>query len=365
MNWQEYVLSDEVIGDLKKKWENIEKLYPEANFLQSPAWGKVNQLVGHKVIVVEFGTGGADATGSRLDDASLKELQSREQRTGWCLMIIKDAKRGRYLEIPGGPLMDWTDESSSATVFQKIKELAEREKCVFIRLRPQLRMSEENLARLQKLGMQKAPMHLHAEHTVILDLTKSEDELLADMRRQTRYEVRRSGKLGMTVDYSNSEEIFQEFHQIQLQTAERQHFVPPDLKMLMAERTAFGENARLYVAKTADGDVVAYGLILISGAEAEYFEAASTEANQKMPGAYALLWQAMKDLKADGIKRFNLWGIAPPGQTEHRYAGVTIFKKGFGGEVVEFVPAQDIVINGTRYLLNKAVEGVRKKVRHL
>ena len=103
----------------------------------------------------------------------------------------------------------------------------------------------------------------------------------------------------------------------------------------------------------------------MSGAEAEYFEAASTEFNQKLPGAYALLWQAMQDLKEDGVQRFNLWGIAPPGQTEHRYAGVTIFKKGFGGEVVEFVPAQDMIIKRSRYQINKIIENVRKKRRHL
>ncbi len=50
-------------------------------------------------------------------------------------------------------------------------------------------------------------MHLHAEHTVILDLSKSEDELLKDMRRQTRYEVRRSIKLGLEVSWSNTEEL--------------------------------------------------------------------------------------------------------------------------------------------------------------
>ncbi len=50
-----------------------------------------------------------------------------------------------------------------------------------------------------------------------------------------------------------------------------QHFIPPNLKMLLAEREAFGKDARLYVTKTPEGEAVAYGLILISGDEAEYF----------------------------------------------------------------------------------------------
>lgn len=330
-------------------WAAVLKRFPEANFLQSPSWGKVNDLIGHKVIV-EY---------NLTDEAG----KSSEVPHYWCQMIVKAAKRGRYLEVPGGPLLDWNDATAKTLVFTKIREVAERERCVFVRLRPQLMVSE--LDKLAGLGLQKAPMHLHAEHTVILDLTKSEEILLSEMRRQTRYEVRRAEKMGMQVTWDDSLESFEEFHQVQVQTAQRQHFVPPDLKTLLAEREAFGEKARLYVAKTADSDPVAYGLILMDGEEAEYFEAASTELNHKLPGAYALQWRVMCDLKQLGIKRYNLWGIAPPGQPEHRYAGVTTFKKGFGGTVVEFVPAQDLIIKHSRYLVNQAVETMRKKVRHL
>ncbi len=336
MQWQERQLEDISESD----WIKVQTQYPEANFLQSPAWGKVNSLVGHKVIIAQFDQ-------------------------GWCLMIIKNAKRGRYLEIPGGPLMDWQDSATRTAVFEQIRTVARREKCVFVRLRPQLRANAENLAILSDLGMTKAPMHLHAEHTVILDLTKDTEQLMADMRRQTRYEVRRADKLGLKVYFGSSKNLFEEFHQVQLETAQRQHFVPPNLKMLMAEHEAFGDQARLYVVRSQDDQPIAYGLILISGIEAEYFEAASTDLNRKLPGAYALLWRAIRDLKELGLKQFNLWGIAPEGQKEHRYAGVTIFKKGFGGEVVEFVPAQDIVVQKFRYQINKIIENVRKKRRHL
>ena len=53
------------------KWSEIIKKFPEANFLQSPAYGKMNELLGFKVIAEEFG------------------------ENGWVLMIIRDAKRGR------------------------------------------------------------------------------------------------------------------------------------------------------------------------------------------------------------------------------------------------------------------------------
>ena len=185
------------------------------------------------------------------------------------------------------------------------------------------------------------------------------------MRRQTRYEVRRASKLGITVEKGNSEELFREFHDIQLVTAKRQGFVPPDLDTLMAERQAFEDKIWIYVAKTAEGEAIAYGLVIGDYLESDYYEAASTDLNRKLPGAYALLWQAMRDLKADGYERFNLWGIAPKGQPNHRYAGVTTFKTGFGGEVVEYVPAHDLVISQVKYLKDLVVETARKKRRHL
>ena len=79
----------------------------------------------------------------------------------------------------------------------------------------------------------------------------------------------------------------------------------------------------------------------------------------------ALLWRVMRDLKESGYERFNLWGIAPPNQPQHRYAKVTTFKTGFGGEVVEYVPAHDLVISRVGYLKDLVVEKARKKRRHL
>lgn len=323
------------------EWDEVIKKYPEANILQSPEYGKMNELLGETVITEDFG------------------------KIGRALMIVRKAKRGWYLEIPCGPLIDWKDKKQVKAVISRISEVAKAEKCGFIRIRPQLLATPENLKLLSDLGFKKSPMHLAAEHTVMVDLTKSEDEILANMRRQTRYEVRRADKMGIKVISGDSEELFKEFHAEQVKTAHRQNFIPPSEKVLLAEREAFKGKINIYVAETAEGEKIAYGLILGSGEEADYYEAASTELNRKMPGAYALLWQAIRDLKAAGYKRFNLWGIAPAGQPNHRYAGVTTFKTGFSDNVVEYVPAHDLVISKVKYLKNLVVEKARKKKRHL
>ena len=348
------------MNDNNPSFKTIVQKYKEANFLQSPEYAKMNEILGDKVLIETF------------------------DGKGYALMIVRNAKRGRYLEIPCGPLTDWSDLKTLKAIFAKIASIGKKEHCVFVRVRPQLNATPENLKLLEKLGLKKSPMHLAAEHTVMLDLRQTEEQLLADMRRQTRYEVRRANKLGITVEKSNSKELFDEFHRVQLKTAKRQGFIPPNLKVLMAEREAFGDKIWIYVAKTSDikeeneqkgapmkvpqnwgSEPIAYGLIIGSGKEADYYEAASTDLNRKLPGAYALLWTAMKDLKMAGYERFNLWGIAPAGQPKHRYAGVTTFKTGFGGEIVEYVPAHDLVLSKFGYLKDYLVEAIRKKRRHL
>ena len=326
---------------MEKKWGKILSSHIEANFLQSPEYRRMNELLGSKVVYDDFGG------------------------KGWALMIVRDAKRGRYLEIPCGPLLDWGNAGLVKEAFVKIAEVGKREKCVFVRVRPQLSADAKNLKMLADLGLKPAPMHLAAEHTVMLDLTKSPEELMAGMRRQTRYEVRRAEKLELTVTSGDLEADFREFHQVQMETARRQGFVPPSLGVLLAERKAFSGNIWIYKAATKEGAPVAYGLIIRGGREGDYYEAASTELNRKLPGAYALLWRAMLDLKKAGCERFNLWGIAPAGQPGHRYAGVTTFKTGFGGEIVEFVPAHDLILSRVGYLKDYIVESARKKRRHL
>ena len=314
----------------------------KTNFLQSPVWQKTNELIGHKVLV------------EKLDD---------QHET---YMIIKSAKRGRYLEIPGGPVLNWDKPEELAPAILKMQSIAKKHRCAFVRIRPQILDTPKNRELLRSLGGKLAPMHLAAEHTVILDLTQSEEQLLAKMRRQTRYEVRRAMKLGITVEASDSEDYFKDFHLAQKATAARQHFVPPDMRTLLAEHEAFKSNAKIYVARTKDGSFpIAYGLILIDGEEASYYEAASTDLNRKLPGAYALQWQVIKDLKKAGIKRYNLWGIAPSNQPQHRYAGVTTFKTGFGGEIVAYIPAHDFVVSKLKYAPDYLIETIRKKRRHL
>ena len=138
------------------------------NFLQSKQWFEVNKSIGHKPIFLMF------------------------SEKSYCLAIIKDAKRGRFLEIPCGPILDYANRDELELAMAEIYRYAKQNNCVFVRFRPNLEETPENRALIESIPSLSASYFLHAENTVFVDLTQSEEDLLKNMRRQTRYEVRRS-----------------------------------------------------------------------------------------------------------------------------------------------------------------------------
>ncbi|PID33435.1 hypothetical protein CR969_00765 [Candidatus Saccharibacteria bacterium] len=319
--------------------------FPEANFLQSVEWGELHQ---------------------QLDMAVMRSGVRRDgQLVALWTAVVKDAKRGRYLEVAGGPLMDYSDDELLKFVLDQLKKAGQQHDCVFVRFRPQVDESSELLDRLSKLKVRRSQMHLQAEHTNIIDITVDEDKLLENMRRQTRYEVRRAAKRQLTISSSapTVAEI-DKFYDVQMETARRHGFVQSSRQFLEAMADSFGDNLRLYKV-TQDDQLLNMALVVYSGQEADYYEAASTPEARSQPGAYGLLWQAMRDAKQKGIRRFNLWGIAYTNDPKHRYAGVTTFKRGFGGQDVVYMPAHDLVLKPSHYVKNWVVETVRKRKRGL
>lgn len=321
------------------------KNHPEVNFLQSPDWGVTHEALGYKVR-----RGG---------------IQRDDKLVATWLAIVKDARRGRYLEVPGGPVLDWSNEALASLVLQALRQIAQQERCVFVRLRPSHIEESSLLQLLHRHGVRRAPMHLHAEHTHVIDITQEEEALLAAMRRQTRYEVRRVVKRGVIITcVTPTEADIDRFYALQADTAKRHGFITSSRKFLQALRQALGGALWLYRAEK-DGVVLNEALVISWGDEADYYEAASSIDARKEPGAYGIIWQAIQDMKRRQVKRFNLWGIAYTNNPHHRYAGVTTFKRGFGGEDVVFCPAHDIVIAPVRYVGNWLVETIRRKRRGL
>ena len=207
-------------------------------------------------------------------------------------------------------------------------------------------------------------MHLTADLTSQLDLSPTHEDLLINMRKGTRYEIKKAEKLGIKISSSKDEKQIHNFFELQLETAKRQHFVPFGFNFLNEQfKVFFNEDKALLFTSTFENNILAQAFIIFYGTEAVYHYGVSTEDGRKYPGAYLLQWEAIKEAKKRGLKKYNFWGVAPENSKNHRFAGVSLFKRGFGGEDIQYLHAQDLIINNPKYIVNFIIENVRKKVR--
>jgi lipid II:glycine glycyltransferase (peptidoglycan interpeptide bridge formation enzyme) len=56
---------------------------------------------------------------------------------------------------------------------------------------------------------------------------------------------------------------------------------------------------------------------------------------------------------------FDLWGVAPSDDVKHKWAGISKFKKGFGGTTIQYLGTYDIPLNNIKYKLYKAYCRIR------
>jgi len=331
--------------DSKDVWENFVASHDEANFLQSWNWGLFNEKLDRQISRLGF------YNGSKL--------------VGVMLAIVEDAKRGRYLIVPGGPLIDWHDKELVSYATNEMKALAYKLNCIFVRVRPQLLNDNFSKKLFKDLGFRSAPMHLHAELTSQLNLELLEEELLKNMRKQTRYEIRQTAKKDIKVTTSTDEKDLRAFYDLQLQTAHRQAFVPFSYDYLHEQFKVFSADNQVILYSAYQGKtLLAQAFIIFYRNEAAYHYGASTVEGRKLPGAYAIQWAAVREAKKRGMKRYNFWGVTHPDEKNHRFYGVNIFKRGFGGEDVEYLHAHDLVVN-YKYVINWCIETFRKKIRRV
>ena len=167
-----------------------------------------------------------------------------------------------------------------------------------------------------------------------LDLTKNEDEIFANFRKNTRYEIRRAERAGVSVESASSDSEIDEFLALYLRMAELKRFHPPLTERMRRQiRWIIGSKSRgaLLLARL---DNCALGGVVLGrcGRRCWYVWGANDRHKHLSVGqilqSRALLWAT-----AHGCSEYDFGGYTP-GAT----SGTAWFKAGFGGTVVQFVP---------------------------
>lgn len=336
-----------ISADNQEKWDKFVTSHEESNFLQSWDFYEFHQNRGNKIVrkiaVDEKGKILAAYAG-----------------------VVENAKRGKYIAIAGGPIMDWSDKKLVKAIFDDIKNEGKQNGCAFVRVRPQLELTDKNSKIFGDLDLKKAPMYLSVEYAGILDISKSEEEILQGASQGFRRKLRKAKKAEITVETSTDPAIIKTFYKLEVAHAKRQKFVAFSEKFLYEQFKAFSKNNEviMYTAKK-DGEILAQNFMIFYGPEASYHYGVSSDLGTKYSAAPLLHLAAMEEARRRRIKRYNLWGIVGKDETSHRFYGVSEFKRSFGCEEFKYVPAHDLVLDSKKYLLTKAIETVRKRIRHV
>ncbi len=330
----------------REEWDKFIKSHKESNFLQSYDFYDFHEARGKKVVRRLF----------------KKEGKNVAAYAG----VVETAKRGKYIAIAGGPIMDFSDKKLVSEVFSDIKTVGNQEGCVFVRIRPQEPESPKVFKLFSDLGLKKAPMYLSVEYAGILDLTKTEAEILAGASQGFRRKLRKAEKAGITIEVSNKKPAIAEFCRLEKLHAKRQRYVAFTEEFLTKQFDAFAKNDEvlMYTARL-DGEILAMNFMIFYGEEASYHYGVSSELGTKYSAAPLLHLRAMEEARRRGCTRYNLWGIVGVDEKTHRFYGVSEFKRSFGCEELKYMPAHDMVLKPMKYLKNLAVEKIRKKVRHV
>lgn len=334
------------ICDNKEEWDNWFRKQGQNEFLQSWDWG-------------EFQTSTSKPT-VRLQAVENGVVRQAHHKVVWQGQAFEH-KLGlgiKYLYLPKFSIFNFSAKGGSASggQFSILEEFIKKYNFSFIRIEP--------TEKLQVTGYKlQVTRNRQPRTTLVLDLTQSEETLLANMHPKTRYNISLAERKGVQIRDEKNIEVFWKLNQT---TTERDEFKSHDKeyyeKMLQFD---FTRQLTAYF----QGQPIAVILLVVFGDTCTYLHGASANEFRNLMAPYLLQWRGIQLAKKMGCKYYDFWGISPAPQINepsscfhnfcwsatHRWTGVTRFKAGFGGIVREYPQAVDVVLSQWKYGLYKLI----------
>jgi peptidoglycan pentaglycine glycine transferase (the first glycine) len=348
------------------KWNALISSLPNPHLLQTWEWSQVKAKYGWEpTFVVWSNTFYQSYTSDQLDQLDLSDVVAAALVLKRRIPIRGMGARLNILYVPKGLLMDWTDASLYKRVLDDLQSFAKRQGAIFLKIDPDVVLgtgipgSEDEvvdndgqavMSELKRRGWIFSADQIQFHNTVMLDLSPSEDEMLARMKQKTRYNIRLAGRKGVAVHVGTVEDLPMLF-KMYAETSVRDGFVIRDEGYYQTVWQTFMQSkignlqssmpwAEPLIAEV-DGEPVAAIFVFYFAGRAYYIYGMSREAHrEKMPN-YLLQWEAMRRAKTAGCTLYDLWGAPDEFSETDSMWGVFRFKEGLGGEVVRTLGAWD------------------------
>lgn len=323
---------------------NASDAIPDGGFLQSEHWNKFQKSLGKKTIWVEAGGNHALAVEHRLP-------------------LV-----GSYFFVPRGPILKFpisnfqipNKSQISNDKLQKflysLSEVGRKNNIDWVRVEPQ---SEKDLEIIEKgLGgkyqIRKSAKDHEPAQTIMVNLQKKQEELLAGMKPKTRYNIRLAEKRGVKIVESETPDCVEKFCDLVEITSKRDRVKshPRSYYKKMIE-SVDGSVLKLFLAKY-EKDITAGALVSFYGGVATYLHGASSDKHRNVMAPHLLQWEVIKKAQESGCERYDMGGVKiihSKSNSKLKWDGITRFKTGFCPKCqpLVFPGCWDIILNNFKY----------------
>ena len=308
--------------------------------LQSWAWGDFRMLMGIDVVRLAVTKAGKFVNGWQLTFHSIPY-------TPWTIGYF-----------PKGP-------KPSQGMLKELISLGKQKHAIFIQLEPNVMVTKPSSLN-SKPFLHPSHHPLFTKDTFVLDLTKSEQELLGAMHHKTRYNIRLAQRHGVVVKEDSSPKALEAYLKLTQETTGRQGFYAHNQtyhrRMWETLRQSSGQAAPIAHLFTASykGNIVSAWVVFVWKETVYYPYGASSRNYREVMAPTLMLWEIARWAKKKGLTSFDLWGALGPNADEaDPWYGFHRFKQGFNPKTIEFIGSYDLVINKPFYELYKIADRLR------
>lgn len=353
------------------QWDSLVAGFPEAHLLQSWEWANVKKDVGWEPMPYVW-----EGEDSRTQPSALAMILKRRIAMGGF------SARLSILYCPKGPILDWANLSLRVSVLNDLQSFSKKQGAIFLKMDPdiipgrgahEIGTSYEEPGEaaigdeLARRGWKYSSDQIQFKNTVWIDLTKTEEQLLSDMKQKTRYNVKLAEKKGVTVRVGTQTDLPM-LYKMYAETSLRDGFVIRDESYYKSVWESF--IALAHEVKNGSAQLIPWAepliaevdhtpvaaLILFYFARRAYFlyGMSSDLHREKMPN-YLLQWTAIQRARQAGCKVYDLWGAPDEFIESDVLWNVFRFKEGLGGQVILTPGAWDYAPNPLWYRMYSQV----------
>jgi lipid II:glycine glycyltransferase (peptidoglycan interpeptide bridge formation enzyme) len=243
---------------------------------------------------------------------------------------------------PRGPLVA---PERLADAIAALRHALASERCASLLCDPEAADDPQIRASLARAGVRASPVFVQPRRTLLMDLSKGDDELFGAMRKKTRQYIHKAERAGVVTEEKRD---LDRFMRILSAVGQRDHFAIRSRDYFEKLLAAFGDRALLMFARVGDEDAGAMLLVRMADRAWELYGGWSGAHAEARP-FYLLKWRAMLRMRQLGVRRYDMYGLAE--NADDPLAGVENFKLGYGGEVAEWIGALETPVHRALYPL--------------